>query len=115
MKQWESYETWKAERNAARAELESRHGYDTKHAMHLVRLMRMGLEILQTGELRVRRPDADELNAIRDGVLTYDELMEIAIALQSKIEHAAGTSRLPADLDYGRVDQLMCELVLLEI
>jgi hypothetical protein len=38
MKQRESYETWKAERNAARAELESRHGYDTKLDMHLVRL-----------------------------------------------------------------------------
>jgi uncharacterized protein len=111
MKQWESYETWKAERNAARAELESRHGYDTKHAMHLVRLMRMGLEILQTGELRVRRPDADELTAIRDGALTYDDLMETAIALQSQIEDAAAISRLPADVDHGRVDRLMLELV----
>jgi predicted nucleotidyltransferase len=110
MKQWESFETWKAERNAARAELESRHGYDTKHAMHLVRLMRMGLEILQTGELRVRRPDAEELNAIRDGALTYDELMATAMALQTKMTDVAGSSGLPADVDYGRVDQLMFEL-----
>jgi len=111
MKQWESYETWKAERNAARAELESRHGYDTKHAMHLVRLMRMGLEIVQTGELRVRRPDAEELNAIRDGALTYDELMETATVLQAKMEDAAGSSGLPADVDYARVDRLMFGLV----
>jgi len=111
MKQWESYETWKAERNAARAELESRHGYDTKHAMHLVRLMRMGLEILQMGEVRVRRPDADELNSIRDGALTYEELMATATDLQSKMEDATGSSRLPADVDYGRVDRLVFELV----
>lgn len=111
MKQWESYQTWKAERNAARAELECRYGYDTKHAMHLVRLMRMGLEILQTGELRVRRPDAEELNAIRDGALTYDQLMEAAMGLQARIEDAAGRSRLPADVDYGRVDRLVFEVV----
>lgn len=111
MKQWESYETWKAERNVARAELESRHGYDTKHAMHLVRLMRMGIKILQTGELRVRRPDAEELIAIRDGALTYDDLMETATALQAKMEGAAGGSVLPADVDYARVDRLMFELV----
>lgn len=111
MKQWESYETWKAERNVARAELESRHGYDTKHAMHLVRLMRMGLEILQTGELRVRRPDAEELKAIRDGALTYDALMETATELQAKMEDAAGGSQLSVDVDYARVDRLMFELV----
>jgi hypothetical protein len=111
MKQWESYETWKAERNPVRAELESRHGYDTKHAMHLVRLMRMGLEILQTGELHVRRPDAEELRAIRDGALSYDELMEIATALQSKMGEAAEACKLPADVDDVRVDRLMFELV----
>jgi predicted nucleotidyltransferase len=110
MKQWESYETWKAERNAARAELESRHGYDTKHAMHLVRLMRMGLEILQTGELHVRRPDAAELMSIRDGALSYEELMDMATELQRRMEDA-GTGGLPHDVDHGRVDQLLFEFV----
>ncbi|AEZ66297.1 hypothetical protein phiTE_131 [Pectobacterium phage phiTE] len=36
-------------RNAARHELEEKFGYDTKHAMHLVRLLRMSQEILETG------------------------------------------------------------------
>ncbi|MGC4066740.1 MAG: hypothetical protein QM784_19315 [Polyangiaceae bacterium] len=111
MKQWESYETWKAERNPVRAELETCHGYDTKHAMHLLRLMRMGLEILQSGELRVRRPDAEELRAIRDGALSYDELMETTTALQVKMGEVARMCKLPADVDHGRVDRLMFELV----
>jgi hypothetical protein len=59
LKHWDSYQTWQARRNPARAALERSHGYDTKHAMHLIRLMRMGLEALQTGELRVRRDDAE--------------------------------------------------------
>lgn len=50
------------------------HGYDTKHAMHLVRLMRMGLEVLRTSELRSRpvAGDGDEscvLKAARAGHL----------------------------------------------
>ncbi len=44
--------------------------------MHLVRLMRMGLEVLETGVLRVRREDAEDLNAIRGGRMSYEELMD---------------------------------------
>jgi predicted nucleotidyltransferase len=43
-KHWQSFQRWRAERNPMRADLESRYGYDTKHAMHLIRLMRTGLE-----------------------------------------------------------------------
>ena len=55
IKHWDCYQTWKTDRNPARAELERQHGYDTKHAMHLIRLMRMGVQC----------DDADELCAIR--------------------------------------------------
>lgn len=111
LKHWDSYQTWKAQRNPARAELERLHGYDTKHAMHLIRLMRMGLEVLQTGELRVRRDDAAELSAIRDGSLSFDGLLATATALQQSMQQAATTSNLPADVDYDRVDALLAELI----
>jgi uncharacterized protein len=111
MKQWESYETWKHERNPDRAELERRHGYDTKHAMHLVRLMRMGLEVLESGTLLVRRPDAEELVAIRDGKLSYDALLETANELQARMKKAVGTCALPADVNYERVDALAVEVI----
>ena len=62
--------TWKNNRNEARSELEHQHGYDTKHAMHLVRLMRMGVEALRDGEIVVKRPDAQELLDIRHGSMT---------------------------------------------
>jgi hypothetical protein len=111
MKHWESYQTWKSERNPARAELERRHGYDTKHAMHLIRLMRMGLEVLRTGDLVVRRPDADELNAIRDGALSFEDLLASAAALKEQMVHAAEESNLPDDVDHDRVDDLAFELM----
>ena len=73
-----NYWTWKNNRNEKRSELEEAHGYDTKHAMHLVRLLRMGKEILETGEVLVKRPDAEELLAICDGSMTYEEIVEYA-------------------------------------
>jgi uncharacterized protein len=110
-KHWESYQTWQRQRNPARAELERQHGYDTKHAMHLVRLMRMGLEALQRGELLVRRPDAVELAAIRDGALSYDELIELATRLQADMERAATSTNLPEDVDSAAVDELAFDLM----
>jgi len=111
MKHWESYQAWKAERNRARAELEAKHGYDTKHAMHLVRLMRMGVEILERGELWVRRPDAQELNAIRDGAWAFDALLEQTETLRIQMEEAAGRSALPADVDRPAIDALAFEML----
>jgi predicted nucleotidyltransferase len=111
MKHWEAYERWKAERNPIRAELERRHGYDTKHASHLVRLMRMGLEVLKEGQLIVRRPDASELMAIREGALGYDQLIELAERLEQAMRDAATACTLPPDVDYDVVDGLLLELV----
>lgn len=70
-----NYWKWKAERNETRHQLEVNFGYDTKHAMHLVRLMRMGEEILTTGQVLVKRPDAQELLDIRAGKWTLEELL----------------------------------------
>ena len=110
LKHWQSYETWKAQRNRARAELERRYGYDTKHAAHLVRLMRMGLEVLRERTLRVRRPDAEELRAIRDGALSYDELLALAGSLEQQMGLALVDCLLPPDVEYGRIDALFFEL-----
>ena len=107
---WASYERWRRERNPARATLEARFGYDTKHAMHLVRLMRMGAEALETGTLLVRRPDAEELRAIRAGALSFDALLEEAAKLRARVAAAAATTALPATVDRDTVDALVLDL-----
>jgi len=83
---WNQYEKWKTERNKDRAALEAAHGFDVKHAMHLVRLLRMGKEILTTGSLHVRRPDAAELLAIRAGEWSYDRLVGEAETLKAELD-----------------------------
>lgn len=86
LNEWKQYEHWKATRNPARAAIEAKHGYDCKHAMHLVRLLRMCREILTTGEVLVKRPDRDELLAIREGAWEYDQLVEWAERQDSEMD-----------------------------
>jgi len=74
----------------------------------------MGLEVLEEGELLVRRPDAAELVAIRDGAWSYEELLAGASALRERIERAAATTALPEDVDRERVNQLAFELMIEE-
>jgi predicted nucleotidyltransferase len=110
-KEWTLYQTWLKQRNPKRAALEERFGYDTKHALHLVRLMRMGREILEDGVVRVRRADRDELLSIRDGAWSYDELIERAEALHARIKMAATTSSLPDAADGEAINRLCIELI----
>ena len=107
---WENYQRWKRERNPARAQLEAKYGYDTKHAMHLVRLLRMGREILQGKGVLVRRPDAEELLDIRNGSLTYDELVEYAERESAAMAADVETSRLPHAPDRYAIDKLCVDL-----
>lgn len=111
LREWQQYQDWTTNRNPARAELERRYGYDTKHAMHLIRLLRMAVEIVSTGEVRVRRPDAEELLAIRGGVLSFDALLEQAEALGAKLRAVTEGSPLPARPDQAGLDGLCARLV----
>jgi len=87
-KEYDQYEFWKKNRNPKRAELESKFGFDLKHAMHLVRLLRMCFEVLTTGKLIVKRPDREELISIRKGAWKYDELIDYAERIYKDIEDA---------------------------
>ena len=108
---WAQYQGWLTHRNPDRAVLEARFGYDSKHAMHLVRLQRMAVEILETGVVPVHREDRDELLAIRDGALSYDELVERSEALSLQIRAARGQSSLPERPDKVALDELCTSLV----
>jgi predicted nucleotidyltransferase len=111
MREWQQYQEWTRNRNPVRAELERQFGYDTKHAMHLLRLLRMAVEILTSGEVLVRRPDAEELKAVRRGSLTFDGLLEQAEGLGSRLKALAEASALPARPDEDRLNVFCAELV----
>lgn len=110
-RRWREYSTWVAHRNPARSELEARHGYDTKHAMHLVRILRMAVEILNDGAVVVERPDRDDLLAVRDGAWTYERLLDEIDALRAAVDDAAQASPLPPEPDDDALDELCAAIV----
>lgn len=111
LKNWQSYQQWLRGRNPKRAELEARFGYDTKHAMHLIRLQRVGIEALATGALNVHRSDRDELLAIRDGMWTYDQLEAAAESAHLELLAAASSTSLPDEPNLALIDTLCVETI----
>lgn len=109
---WEQYQTWKRQRNPDRARLEAEHGYDTKHGAHLVRLLRMGREILETGEVHVWRGDrdAEELQAIRAGAWSYEALVDWAQAEAEAVARLDASAVLPARPPLEELDALVVDL-----
>jgi predicted nucleotidyltransferase len=110
--EWRSYQTWLQTRNAARSELEAKYGYDTKHGMHLVRLIRMGEEILRGKGVIVKRPDAQELLGIRNGDWPYEDLLAWAEGKLTLLDELYRTSTaVPGAPDRRKLDDLCVELV----
>jgi uncharacterized protein len=107
----DKYWTWKRNRNEKRSELEEHFGYDTKHAMHLVRLLRMGVEILRDGQVLVKRADADELLAIRAGEWTYDQIAQYAETMDKEVREVwYKKTSLPKYPDVKLAAQLLMEV-----
>jgi predicted nucleotidyltransferase len=85
MDEYEQYQQYLRDRSKSRLALESVHGYDTKHAAHLIRLLRMGMEVMTLGEVRVWREDAKELLAIRNGERSFESITDEARQLEADI------------------------------
>lgn len=111
VKDWHQFQEWKRTRNATRAQLEKDFGYDTKHAMHLVRLLRMCEEILTKETVIVKRPDREELLGIRNGAWTYDELISWATTMDAKMNDLYQTSTLRKSVDIVVLDNLCQNVV----
>jgi hypothetical protein len=106
-----NYWTWKKNRNQARSELEEKYGFDTKHAMHLVRLLRMGAEALETGIIHVKRPDAVELLAIRNGEWSYEQIVSYAEMMDKRVrEDLYQTTSLPKRPDLAFAAELLMQI-----
>ena len=78
--------------------------------MHLCRLLRMGHEILMTGQVNVRRPDADWLRSIRNGALAYEELLAWSRGHLDALPQLTARSPLPEQPYRDAADRLVIEL-----
>lgn len=97
-----------------RKKLIEQYGYDTKDASHLIRLLRMGCEFMQTGEFQVKRTtDAQELMDIKTGGWPLAEVQEEADRLFEVFEAFKERSTLPDEPDRERAESLCVELICL--
>ena len=111
MNQWNSYQRWRVGRNKSRAELESKFGYDTKHASHLYRLITEGEELLTKGMITFPRPDAELLLGIRNGIWTYDKIIEETEGYDIKFNELAANSILPKKPNIKKVDEICIGII----
>jgi predicted nucleotidyltransferase len=96
--------------NPKRMEMRELHGYDVKAGSHLIRLMYEGIEVLETGELNVYRPERDLLTDIKLGKYKFEEVMKMYQALDNKLKIAYEKSKLPEKPDYHKINNFIIEL-----
>jgi predicted nucleotidyltransferase len=78
-----------------RGELLTKHGFDVKYGMHLVRLMLEGVELLKTGELKFPLKEAEMLKDIRNGKWKIENILNYSYELEKEIEDLEKYSKLP--------------------
>ena len=110
-KKWVQYETWKTNRNPERAALEEAYGFDGKFAMHAIRLLKQGLECLRDGVVNVKRvKDREELLGIRNGKMSYEDLIKYADDLMKQLDEAYDKSPLPREVDMNKIEDLLIDI-----
>ncbi|MBC1912314.1 nucleotidyltransferase [Listeria booriae] len=82
-----------------------------KHAMHLVRMLVTGRDILEgKGVITKRRAEHELLMAIRSGEMTFDEIFECVAVLQLEFDRAAKETALPEQVDMKQIEELLISL-----
>ena len=111
-KDYREYWEWVEKRSAARYQNTLDHGknYDAKNMMHTFRLLDMAREILESGQVLVRRPNRTELLQIRAGAFEYNELIKQAGQKVAQVDKASARSPLPNRPDLDGINQLLVDL-----
>lgn len=94
-----------------RKKLVGKFGYDCKTASHLIRLLKMGIEILTTGDVNVFREDAQLYIAIKQGEWTLDRVQNESGRLFDLLDKAYVRSKLPDKPDFDKINKLTVEII----
>ena len=83
-----------------------------KHAMHLIRLLLTGTDILLGKGIVTRRREAELtlLMDIRNGKIPFEEIFSLADEFQKKFQEAAKSTKLPYEPDEEAIDRLLMEI-----
>jgi hypothetical protein len=98
------------ERHATRTrELSREHGYDTKYAMHALRIGYQGIELLGTGRITLPMPDPERgaLRDVRAGHVPLDAVLEHIDRVIGELDAACDRPGLPERSDVDAVDRFV--------
>jgi uncharacterized protein len=96
-------------KHGQRPELTVSHGYDTKAAMHSVRLVGEGIELMTTGGITFPRPNVEYLRSIRRGEYSLDKVCAVVSSLLTELDEAEHESKLPDKPDFEAIDTILVE------
>jgi predicted nucleotidyltransferase len=102
----------RGERHATRTrELSATHGYDTKFAMHALRIGYQGIELLQTGSisLPMREPIRGRLRTVRADEPPLDEVLAELDDVTQRLNTLAESADLSDTPDATRIDAFLAE------
>jgi predicted nucleotidyltransferase len=99
----------RGQKNVNRQTLVAAHGYDTKYAMHMLRLGFQGVEILQTGRVSLPMPESERLwlMSVRRGEVSMQDALTKAGELEREVKDLLDTSHLPEHADRPRIERWM--------
>lgn len=97
----------KGQKNVNRVDLETEFGYDTKYAMHVVRLFCEARELMETGTITLPRPEKELLIDIRLGKYKLFEIREMAEHAEQMALAAREKSPLPEHIDREAITNLI--------
>jgi len=87
------------------------HGFSTKFASHLIRLLEEGLEVLVEGKITFPLSYNCLLRDIKLGKYPLDKILELAEAKEKLVEEAYIRSPLQHSPDVNKIDNLQIELL----
>ncbi len=93
-----------------RPELIEKYGFDTKYAMHMLRLGWQGIEYVTTGrlELPIPNPQGEMLRAVRHGLVPQAEVVRMADANEAVLEGLVG--RAPSKPDLSAINDWLLDV-----
>lgn len=111
-KDYSSYVKWLSERNEQRYldNLKGEQGYDHKNMMHCMRLLFTAQDIVDKKQIIVKRPERDYLLKIRNGEITYKNLLDSAESKVETIKQLFKSSDLPEELDIKHKQELLLKI-----
>jgi predicted nucleotidyltransferase len=99
-------------RHGQRPDLIEKHGFDTKFAMHYLRLLYECRELLMDRTLTFPRPEKLVLISVRQGELTQDEVFAVGKDLMAECEDQLRISTLPEQVDVNKLSKRISEAYL---